>query len=141
MHVCVFIFRQAQGKGSAHRERHGDGLARGGGGNSGAWQLGLPFTGAATRMALPVSLQGTLLTPHPGGPALSVGLLHAAGEGLSVSALDVREACMPVNFGGCLGRMDVQDVQCADTEERCLWTRSSTPSHPPKFRVARMASA
>lgn len=68
MHVCVFIFRQAQGKGSAHGERHGDGLA-GGGVVSGAWQLGLPFTGAAMRMALPVSLQGTLLTPHPGGPA------------------------------------------------------------------------
>ena len=45
MPVSVFIFRRAHGKGSAHRERHGDGLA-GGLEASGGLGLGLPFTWA-----------------------------------------------------------------------------------------------
>lgn len=108
---------------------------------SGGLQLDLPFVWAAVRLGLPVSMHGALLTPHPRCLARSVVLPHMVGEDLCVcivSALDVRQVCMQFNFGGCLGRMDLQDFQCAGTEERCLWIHNSTPLYPSKFCIVWM---
>lgn len=108
---------------------------------SGGLDLGLPFVWAARRLGLPAFTRGALPIPRPRCLEWSVVLLHMVGEDLCVcmvSALDVRPVCVPFNFGGCLGRVDLQDFQCAGTEERCLWTCNRTSSHPLKFNIARM---
>ena len=55
------------------------------------------------------ALPGLLLAPWP-------WCSHAQGERIDVR-LDVRQAHVLFNFGGCLGRMRLQDFLWVDTKE------------------------
>lgn len=138
MHVRVFIFRQAHGKGSARREQHRDGLAGEGFWRFGAWSafhVGSNKAGSAHVHAWGIADPASRVSCTVGGaPAHDLCVCV-------VSALSVRQVCMPFNFGGCLGRMDLQDFRWADTEEQCSWTHNSTPSYPSKFCVVQMTWA
>jgi len=107
-------------------------------------ELGLPLVWAAVMPGPCASMRGALLTLCPRCLARLVVLPHMVGEDFCVcvvSALDLRQACVPFNFGGCLGRMDVQGSQHAGTEERCLWTCNSTRFYHPKFSTVWVMSA
>lgn len=55
------------------------------------------------------ALPGLLLAPRP-------WCSHAWGERIDVR-LDVKQACVLFNFGGCLGRMSLQDFLWVDTND------------------------
>lgn len=90
MHVRVFIFSQAPGKGLARREQRQDGLSGEAFWRFAAWSA---FCVGSDEAASAVSMRGAPLSPRPRCFAWSVVLLHEMGDDLYlcvVSVLHVR---------------------------------------------------